>query len=192
MARATDKELLAAIARRDNFAGREFFLRHRQGAFRVAYRLLGNEADALDVVEDAFVKIMKAAAGFRGEASVRTWFYRIVTNTALDARRRRSRFVALETADEDAPGLKEILPSREESPPAAALRKETAQKIREAVALLGEKHRTVFVLVVVEGLSYRETAGVLGISPGTVMSRLFYARKYLQESLRKYVETDSE
>ena len=183
----SDEDLLAGIGRGDTEAVKEFFLRHRQGAFRVAYRLLGNDADALDVVEDAFIKLMKAAGKFRGESSAKTWFYRILTNTAVDARRKRSRFVTLESDDEDKEGLKNTLPSREEGPEQATLRKETAGKIEEAIDTLGEKHRAVFMLAVVEGLSYNETAEILGILPGTVMSRLFYARKYLQESLKDYM-----
>ena len=95
MTEPTDEALVAGIARGRSEAAREFFLRYRRGAFRIAYRLVKNEADALDVVEDAFVKLLQAAGKFRGEAKARTWFYRIVTNTALDLRRRRSRFITI-------------------------------------------------------------------------------------------------
>lgn len=192
MQQPSDEELLAGIGRGDREAGREFFLRFRQGSFRVAYRLLGNEADAMDVVEDSFVKVLKAAGKFRGESSAKTWFYRIVTNTALDARRKRARFVSIESEDDEKPGLLGVMPSKEAEPPAAAVQRETGRKIEEAMSLLSEKHRAVFALAVVEGLSYKETAEVLDIAPGTVMSRLFYARKYLQESLGEYVEAGNE
>lgn len=192
MAELSDEQLVAGIARGDRDAGREFFLRYRQGAFRIAYRLVGNEADAMDVVEDAFVKLLGAAGKFRGEAKASTWFYRIVTNTALDLRRKRGRYVTMEPGDEESAGIKYFLPSREEGPEDAALRGETASKIEEAIKALSEKHRSVFMLAVVEGLSYRETAEVLDISAGTVMSRLFYARKYLQESLGDYLGVGDE
>jgi len=192
LAELTDEDLVAGIARGDRGAGREFFLRHRAGAFRIAWRLVGNEADAMDVVEDSFVKLLGAAGKFRGEARARTWFYRIVTNTALDLRRRRGRYVSMEAAHEDEAGIKDLLPSREEEPPEAALRDETRGRIEAAVGALSEKHRAVFLLTVVEGLSYNETAEVLDISPGTVMSRLFYARKYLQQSLGDYLGAGNE
>ena len=184
----TDAELLAGIARGDAAAGRAFFLRYRQKAFKVAYRLLGNEADALDAVEDAFVKVITAAASFRGEASVKTWFYRILVNTSLDARRRRRGVVSLDAASDSEEHKADLAVSREENPDDAAERGETADKIRRAIAGLDEKHRTVFVLAAVEGLSYKEIADTLGIAMGTVMSRLFYARKYLQKSLKGYLE----
>jgi len=190
---AEDRQLVSRIAEGDAEAGKAFFLRYRQGAFRVAYRLLGNEADALDVVEDAFVKLLRAAGSFRGAASARTWFYRIVTNTGLDARRKRGRFVSIESAkDDEGAGMADFLPSREESPDEAAVRKETGERIQEAVAALGEKHRLVFILAVIEELSYKETAEILEISIGTVMSRLFYARRYLRETLKGYLGAGDE
>lgn len=193
MSNRSDEELLAGIGRGDREAGREFFLRYRQGAYRLAYRFLGNEADALDVAEDAFVKVLTAAGSFRGESSAKTWFYRVVTNTALDARRKRARFVALEAVEnEEGAGVKDLLPSREETPEAAAVRGETGEKIQRAIEGLSDKHRAVFCLVVLEGLSYGEAAVALGIAAGTVMSRLFYARKYLQKDLGEYVGADNE
>jgi len=162
-------------------------MRYRQKAYRVAYRLLGNEADASDAAADSFVKAFAAAAGFRGESSVKTWFYRIVVNTSLDLRRRRKRNVSMDAGDEEA-SLADSIPAKAENPFDAAERSEISVKIADAVASLSEKHRAVFVLAVVEELSYREIADTLGISIGTVMSRLFYARKYLQESLSGYLE----
>jgi len=183
-----DEELLAAIGRGEKTAEKEFFLGNRQRAYRAAYRLLGNEPDALDAVSDAFVKAFKAAGAFRGESSAKTWFYRIVVNTAFDYRRRRRRTVSLDEGDEESGVLADLIAGDGETPPEAAARAETAVKIREAIDGLGEKHRAVFVLAAVEELSYKEISDTLGISIGTVMSRLFYARKYLQKSLSGQVE----
>jgi len=185
----TDQELLDGISRGRQSAQREFFVRYRQKAYRAAYRLLGNEPDALDAVSDAFVKLFGAARGFRGESSVRTWFYRIVVNTSLDIRRRKKRTVSLEgVRDEESAALGDFVNAGAETPPAAAERSELSGKIAGAIAQLSEKHRSVFVLAAVEELSYREIADALGISIGTVMSRLFYARKRLQKSLAGHVE----
>ncbi len=188
----TDEELLARLARGDAAAGRSFFLRYRQKAYRIAYRLLGNEADALDAVEDAFVKLLVAAEGFRGESSVKTWFYRILVNTSLDARRKRRGTLSLEQIEETQDSRMDVAVSRDEGPHERVERGETAEKIRSAIAELDEKHRTVFVLAAVEELSYKEIADSLGIAIGTVMSRLFYARKYLQKSLKGYIEASDE
>lgn len=188
----SDEELLAGLARGDVAAGRAFFLRYRQKAYRVAYRLLGNEADALDAVEDAFLKLITAAAGFRGEATAKTWFYRILVNTALDSRRKRRVHASLDAMEDDEEGRSQAIASRDEGPVEAAERGEMGEKIRQAIADLDEKHREVFVLAAVEGLSYKEMADVLEISIGTVMSRLFYARKYLQKSLKGYLEASHE
>jgi RNA polymerase sigma-70 factor, ECF subfamily len=187
----SDEALLAGLARGEVAAGKTFFLRYKQKAFRVAYRLLGNEADALDAVEDAFVKLITAAGSFRGEASAKTWFYRILVNTALDVRRKRRGHASLDALEEGEEGHSDVVVSREEDPEAAVERSEMGQKIREAIEKLDDKHREVFVLAAVEGLSYKEMADVLGISIGTVMSRLFYARKYLQKSLQGYIEAQN-
>ena len=182
----TDEELLADIGRGDRGAQKEFFTRYRQKAFRVAYRLVGNEADALDAVSDAFIKTFRSAHSFRGASSARTWFYRVVTNTCLDLRRERRRNLSLDAEEGESGTLADVVRSKEEMPPETALRGELSEKIRQAIALLDEKHRTVFVLAAIEELSYKEIAKVMGILIGTVMSRLFYARKYLQEMLKRY------
>jgi RNA polymerase sigma-70 factor (ECF subfamily) len=182
----SDEVLLAEIARGDHGAEREFFERHRQRAYRTAYRLLGNEADALDATSDSFVKAFKSARAFRGESSARTWFYRIVVNTSLDLRRARRRTVSLDAGGDEEGSLGDSVASGEEGPVETAARSETSGAIAAAIARLDEKHRPVFVLAAIEEMSYREIAETLGISIGTVMSRLFYARKYLQKSLAKY------
>ena len=182
----SDEVLLADIAGGDHGAEREFFERHRQRAYRTAYRLLGNEADALDATSDSFVKAFKSARAFRGESSARTWFYRIVVNTSLDLRRARRRNVSLDAGGDEEGSLGDLVESGQESPDEIAARSETSGVIAAAIARLDEKHRPVFVLAAVEEMSYREIAETLGISIGTVMSRLFYARKYLQKSLGRY------
>ena len=186
----TDEELLAEISRGSRAAQAEFFTRHRQRAYRAAYRLLGGEQDALDAVSDAFIKAFRAAHSFRGASSVRTWFYRVVTNTCLDLLREKRRKISLDAEEVEDGTLADILASGEELPPETALRGELSEKIAEAIGQLDEKHRPVFVLAAIEGLSYKEIAEAMGISMGTVMSRLFYARKYLQKRLRKYTGVD--
>jgi len=152
------------------------FRRYRGVAYRVAYRLLGHEADALDAVQEGFVNALTHLDGFRGQSSFKTWVLRIVTNAALDlgrSRRRRSARAAGGFPDED--------------PPAAGPgvggdmdRADLRDALDRALATLPEAQRKTFVLHVDGGLSYREVAEVLGVSIGTVMSRLFYARQRLK------------
>jgi RNA polymerase sigma-70 factor (ECF subfamily) len=182
----TDEELIAAIGRGDRAAQKEFFERFRQTAFRTAYRMLGNEPDALDAASGAFVKAFRSAHSFRGTSAARTWFYRVVANTCLDIRREKRRNLSLDTEIEEGGTLGDFVKSDTETPPEESLRGELSVKISEAIGKLDEKHRSVFVLAAVEEMSYKEIAQVLGLSMGTVMSRLFYARKYLQKSLRKH------
>jgi RNA polymerase sigma-70 factor (ECF subfamily) len=157
------------------------FRAHRDVAYRVAYRLLGNESDALDAVQDGFVNALTHMGRFRAESSFRTWLLRIVSNAALDIGRRRkrqaNRYRGSDTSD--------LLPVPDKSEPADCNleRADLRKQLNKALAELPEAQRHTFVLHVDGGLSYREVAQALGISIGTVMSRLFYARLKLRDAL---------
>jgi len=179
----SDEQLLGRIAAGDREALEELFRRYRVAAYRVANRLLGNEADALDAVQEGFVKALTHLHGFQGRSSFMTWLLRVVSNAALDLGRQRGRREVLSldaaqagdstppqlvTADDATRGLER-----------ADLRK----MLDQALATLSEAQRQTFVLHADAGLSYREVADALGISIGTVMSRLFYARQKLRTYL---------
>ena len=173
-----DAALLDRFARGDRAALDELFRRYRTVAYRVAFRLLGREADALDAVQDGFIKALTHLDRFRGHSSFKTWFLRIVCNAALDMGRHRKRDGWNDRPGEPAP------PGTEERPPEANLeRVELRRVIDDALARLPAAQRQTFVLHVDGGLSYREVAAALGISIGTVMSRLFYARQKLRALL---------
>ena len=91
---ATDDELVGRIARGDAVALDELFVRHRELAYRVAYRLLGHDADALDAVQDGFVNALTHLGRFRGQSSFKTWLLKIVSNAALDIGRVRKRVLS--------------------------------------------------------------------------------------------------
>jgi RNA polymerase sigma-70 factor (ECF subfamily) len=175
----SDEQLLARHAAGDRPALDELFRRYRQPAYRVAYRLLGHEADALDAVQEGFVKALTHLGGFQGRSSFKTWLLRVVSNAALDLGRQRGRRDALRLeADAESPQLL----SADES----GRRLEQADLrtvLHQALASLSEAQRQTFVLHADAGLSYREVAEVLGISIGTVMSRLYYARQKLRTYL---------
>src|SRR6516162_3005706 len=177
---ASDQELLARHAAGDREALEELFQRYRGVAYRVAYRLLGQEADALDAVQDGFVKALTHLSGFQGRSSFKTWLLRVVSNASLDLGRQRGRREALSL---DAAQVDETLHIGLLAPDEAADGLERADLrvlLDRALDTLSDVQRQTFVLHVDAGLSYREVADVLGISIGTVMSRLYYARQKLR------------
>lgn len=185
---AGDEQLLARWTDGDREALEELFRRYRSVAYRVAYRLLGHEADALDAVQDGFIKALTHLPDFQGRSTFKTWLLRVVTNAALDLGRQRGR----------RDGTREILLLRQrdqhepciwEDPGRQLERADLRRQIHRALALLPEAQRRTFVLHAEADLSYREVAEVLGISIGTVMSRLYYARQRLRAHLKPWVKS---
>lgn len=178
-----DEQLLARFVKGERQALEELFRRYRLPAYRVAYRLLSNEADALDAVQEGFVKALTHLRSFQGRSSFKTWLLRVVSNAALDLGRQRGRREALSldlAAMHDHEGLPVQLP---DDPTLGLERADLRQLLDTALAALPEAQRRTFVLHADAGLSYREVAQVLGISIGTVMSRLYYARQKLRAFL---------
>jgi len=177
-----DAELVERLKGGDARALDDLFRRHRDAAYLVAYRLLGNEEDALDVVQESFIHAMRGIQAFRGQSSFRTWFYRIVTHASLDYRRWRT---VRATGSLDAEGA--VDPEATGPTHRSAAEEAAANDLREAIdkalANVSEKNRAALILFALEGMSYKEVADVLGISVGTVMSRIFNARQRLRELL---------
>jgi RNA polymerase sigma-70 factor (ECF subfamily) len=183
---AGDQELLARHAAGDREALEELFQRYRGVAYRVAFRLLGQEADALDAVQDGFVKALTHLSAFEGRSSFKTWLLRVVSNAALDLGRQRGR---RETRSLDGLAAGETdFPLALVDPADGLERADLRQLIREALFSLSEAQRQTFILHADGGLSYREVAEALAISVGTVMSRLFYARQKLRAYLAQRIE----
>ncbi len=174
----SDEQLLACFAAGRRDALEELFRRYRAPAYRVAYRLLGHEADALDAVQESFVKALTHLDGFRGQSSFKTWLLRVVSNAALDLGRQRGRRETVSLPDADGDG-----PAVPDDPTRGLERADLRRLLDQALATLPEAQRRTFVLHADAGLSYREVADVLGISIGTVMSRLYYARQKLRAFL---------
>jgi RNA polymerase sigma-70 factor (ECF subfamily) len=184
----SDEHLLARLADGDRQAGEELFQRYRLVAYRVAHRFLGNEADALDAAQDGFVKALTNLPGFQGRSSFKTWLLRVVSNAALDLGRQRGR---RETLSLDAVGPHDsdgAQPLVIENPALGLERKDLRDLLNRALATLSEPQRATFVLHADAELSYREVAEVLGISIGTVMSRLYYARQKLRAHLAPWIK----
>lgn len=179
----SDEELLRRFTSGERPVLDELFRRYRQPAYRVAYRLLGNEADALDAVQEGFVKALTHLDGFQGRSSFKTWLLRVVSNAALDLGRQRGR---RETISIDAAEASDLTRGQLTAEDGSALRLEQADLrgvIDQALATLSQAQRQTFVLFADAEMSYREVAEALGISIGTVMSRLFYARQKLRAVL---------
>jgi RNA polymerase sigma-70 factor, ECF subfamily len=181
----SDEELLGRFARGDRVALEGLFGRYRQPAYRVAHRLLGHEADALDAVQEGFVKALTNLASFEGRSSFKTWLLRVVSNAALDLGRQRGRreTVSLEAAEAGDLALPPLLTADEAG--RGLEQADLRGLLDQALRTLSEAQRQTFVLYADAGLSYREVADTLGISIGTVMSRLYYARQKLRAYLNE-------
>ena len=176
-----DEQLLARWAGGDRAALEDLFQRYRSVAYRVAHRLLGNDADALDAVQDGFVKAWTHLPGFQGRSTFKTWLLRVVSNASLDLGRQRGRRESLNA--EGSPQRDGREPSAREDPAGGLERADLRRRLNQALATLPEAQRRTFVLHAEAELSYREVAEVMGISIGTVMSRLYYARQKLRAFL---------
>jgi RNA polymerase sigma-70 factor (ECF subfamily) len=184
----SDEQLLARFSTGDREALEGLFRRYRLLAYRVAYRLLGHEADALDAVQDGFIKALTHLDGFEGRSSFKTWLLRVVSNAALDLGRQRGRRESLSL---DAPRNGEQMiapPVTLDNPTLGMERADLRHLLNEALATLSDAQRQTFVLHADAELNYREVAEVMGISIGTVMSRIFYARQRLRAYLDRRIE----
>jgi len=176
----SDDALLVKAIAGDRDSLEELFRRHRLVAYRVAHRLLGHEADALDAVQDAFVKALVHLPSFQGRSSFKTWMLRVVSNAALDLGRQRGRREATSMNGLDSRHREEYEPIVYVDPGRELERQDLRRQLHDALAQLPAAQRQTFVLHAEAELSYREVAETLDISIGTVMSRLYYARQRLR------------
>jgi len=186
-------ELVARAQRGDTAAFNELVTRYRNRAFSMIYNMVRNEQDAWDIAQDGFVKAWRNIRRFRGQSSFFTWLYRILMNISIDALRRKQ--IESGTEFDDTVRLQEIepasatTPQREREPATRLNDKEIRTRIDAAIARLSPDHRAVIVMRELDGLDYQEIADAMECSIGTVMSRLFYARKKLQTMLKDVYET---
>ena len=152
---------------------------HPDRMYRVALRLCGDPAEAEDVVQDAWIAAWRGRDGFRGDAAVSTWLYRVVTNTAMSHLRRRRPTVPLDGA------LAGTLTDRGPSPEAWALLGERAGAVHRAIATLEPTQRVPLVLRELEGMSYEDVATVLEVSVPVLHKRLHRARAALLSKLKE-------
>lgn len=187
-----DRPLVQRAKQGDLEAYDELIRRHQQRIYGLCYHLTANHEDANDLAQDAFIKGWKALSSFKGDSSFYTWIYRVAYNSCLNhlkTRRNRTPHLSLNDLDfqtEHDPDLVALISSR--TPRRDADLGELQKKLNESILKLSEEHRTVVVLHDVQGLPHDEIAKIVGCNPGTVRSRLFYARQQLQAWLSEFLK----
>lgn len=192
MSREEDAELVRLCKAGDRKAFQKLVERYQRKVYTIAYGVVRNHDDAMDVTQDAFVKVHRYLANFKGDSSFYTWLYRIVVNLCIDRKRKASRAAEVDYDD----GLQHgtgfangptLASTHIDSPQKALARKELREHMAIALDKLSPSHREILMLREVEGMSYEDIAETLEIAKGTVMSRLFHARKNFQKALSRYL-----
>lgn len=181
-----EQELLGLARGGDTQAFDEIVTCHRSRIFALVYQILRNEEDAMDLTQETFIKAWRSLGKFDGRHPVGTWLHRIATNAAIDLIRRRQVRPQCEINDSTmaADPASRTTPSSPEAPGTSMDRRDLRTLLDRALATLSPEHRAVIVLREIEDLSYEEIAESTKTSIGTVMSRLYYARKHLQALLK--------
>jgi len=183
-----DQEEIDMISRcqeGDQQALREIFDKYHKKVYRIAYGVVRQREEALDVVQEVFIKLFRSVKDFKGRSHFYTYLYRMAMNTAIDHRRKAGKqFIS--SLDEE--GSFEPSDEAEKGPERILLQKELEEKVKLAMDKLPDEQKAALIFRDVEGLSYQEMAEAMGCSIGTVMSRLHYGRKRMQESLKDYIK----
>ncbi len=192
-----DLTLVQRVKTGDQRAFKLLVERYQRKIYAVALGMVKDKEEAMDISQEAFVKVYKYLDHFKGDSSFYTWLYRITVNICIDALRKKQALrgeqveleeaVKMDTTEANIGALGSRLGT---NPQKSALRKELAEKIQQALETVPEKHRAILLLREVEGMSYEDLSRTLQIPKGTVMSRLFHARTKVQKILSEYLELD--
>ena len=180
--RESDAELVARARQGNEAAFEQLVCRHQRYVFNLAYRVLGDYAEAEDITQEAFVRAWRGLSGFRGQARFTTWLYRIVHNLCLN------RLPGLRRELLQVELLEEVLDDPATSPPDLLEARERVVFLHAELDRLPEKYRLVLTLRYLQGLSYAEIAAALDVPMGTVKTHLHRARRLLMERLRQWEE----
>jgi RNA polymerase sigma-70 factor (ECF subfamily) len=186
-----DRVLISQARTGNSEAFRSLVERHQRRAFAIAIGLVRDENDAREIVQEAFLRVYRGLESFEGTSSFFTWLYRIVTNLSIDLMRKPSRRETepLDHAALDEAGESLLVSRLDGADPAGVVRRgEIRRRIEAALDELPPYHRGVILMREVEGMSYEEMADAMGVSKGTIMSRLFHARRKLQRALHDCYE----
>jgi RNA polymerase sigma-70 factor (ECF subfamily) len=184
----SDEKLVKAAQRGDMPAFEELVARHRDKIYARAFSMMRSEEDAVDLSQEAWVKGWQRLKQFQGDSSFVTWMTRIVINLCLDQLRKhkRQRAESIESLEEESGGVERQMPVITPNPTAGLERQELRARIDKALGQLSYEHRTVLILHEFEELEYKEIAKRMECSIGTVMSRLFYARRKMANLMAGY------
>jgi len=180
-----EDEIISRCQQGDQQALKEIFDKYHKKVYGIAYGVVRQREEALDVVQEVFLKLFRSIKNFKGRSHFYTYLYRMVMNTAIDHKRKAGKQF-MSSLDEE--GSFEPSEEAEKGPERILLQKELEERVRLAIDKLPDEQRAALIFRDVEGLSYQEMAEAMGCSIGTVMSRLHYGRKRMQESLKDYVK----
>lgn len=187
-----DQELILRLQRGDEWAFQLMVRRFRKKIFSIAFGITLDAEESQDIMQEVFLQVYRTIGDFRGDASLATWLHRITVNRSLNWKRRWARrFKWLHVSTDSTDGQPAVEPESDlPSPEIRVANAQTRRQIDNALKMLPDQARTVFVLREIEGLSYEEIADAIGIKLGTVRSRLFHARKRLKEILQPLMEEE--
>ena len=187
---AMDRVLVDRFKSGDQTAFDEMVSRYWDRIYSMVHQLLRNTQDAEEVTQDAFIRAHRGLVNFRGDSAFSTWLYQIATNLARNRywywwRRKRDKTISFDQPiGIDGEGtLADIIPAEVETPDDITVTQEFVDRIGQAMEKLGAKHREILILRNIKNLSYEEIAEILGISVGTVKSRIARARESLRGKL---------
>jgi RNA polymerase sigma-70 factor (ECF subfamily) len=187
----TEPELALRIAAGDTGALEALMRRYNRTLFRTARAILRDDAEAEEALQDAYLKVFRSIAQFRGDSKLSTWLVRIVANEALMRRRKRARKAEVVVLHSDGGGSElkaEQVMDVNEGPEGSAVRAQTRRLLEAKIDALPDAFRTVFMLRALEEFSVEETAQALDIPEATVRTRFFRARGLLREALSREID----
>ena len=188
--RLPEAGLISRLRARDLSAFEELVSHFERPVYSVCFRLLGDAEEARDATQETFLKVYRGLGGFRGEAGLKTWIYRIAINQAMNQqrwwrRRRREETISLDiTRGQSDTTIGNMLPARTSSPEQMAISSERERAVMRALGELKQEYRIALVLREIEELSYEEIAETLSISIGTVKSRIARGREELRRRMK--------
>jgi RNA polymerase sigma-70 factor (ECF subfamily) len=180
-----EAELISRCQKGDQDAFKEIFDHYHKKVYRIAYGVVRRREDALDIVQEVFIKLFHSIRNFKGKSHFYTYLYRIAMNASIDHTRKMGKFPSSSLDEEGSIQLSE---RAEKRPDQILLHKELERRVNMAMEKLPTDQRMALILREGEGFSYQEMAEAMGCSIGTVMSRLHYGRKKIQEFLKEYVK----
>jgi len=188
--RLPEADLISRLRARELDAFEELVAHFERSVYALCFRLLGDAEEARDAAQETFLKVYRGLGGFRGEAGLKTWIYRIAVNQAMNQqrwwrRRHRDETISLDiTRGQYDTTIGNSLPGRGRSPEAQAISSERERQVMSALDEIKQEYRVALILREIEELSYEEIADTLGISIGTVKSRIARGREELRRRVK--------